>query len=448
MTIWGCTLRLSSKVGDNMSWRRIGWALVVAAVVLSAVDTLPVPAQRDVELEYRTGRALKIRILQDAFRPEGDRSAKSQGVRVDEILYNDLQLSDHFTVTRGWSKDETPFDVQAVIEGRLIVRGTEITLSGEIKDFPARRLIGKSDFHGTTAELRKLVHRFADDVIYQLTGERGVAESQIAFVAGTAGHRDLYVMDFDGYQPKKLTQGGVAYSPSWSPDGGWVAFSWLHEKGWALYRVPAWGGQSTSIWGRGGLNIAPSFSPGGGILAFASSFEGNTEIYTIPAAGGTARRLTKNRAIDTSPSWSPSGQQLAFSSDRSGGVQVYVMDSDGANVRRLVYGFSYTDSPDWSPKGDRIAFVVRTGGGFDIYVVDVEGLDPRLVVGGGSNQNPRWSPDGRHLVFSSNRSGNWGLYVTDADGLHVRRLPAPGPEAKSPAWSPRPGSSATTLGSR
>ena len=129
-------------------------------------------------------------------------------------------------------------------------------------------------------------------------------------------------------------------------------------------------------------------------------------------------------------------------------MQIYLMDADGGNVRRLLYGFGYSDSPDWSPKGDRIAFVVRSGGGFDVYVVDVDGLDPRLIVSGGSNQNPRWSPDGRHLVFSSNRHGSRGLYVTDADGLRVRRLPAPGPEAKSPAWSPRPGSSATTLGSR
>jgi TolB protein len=429
-------------------WKK-GLVLAVVALSLAAVDTPSVlPQDQDVQLEYRTGRALKIRVLQDSFRPEGDRTAKSQAVRVDEVIHNDLQLSDHFTVTRSWAKDETPFDVQAVIEGRLIIRGSEVTLSGEIKDFPARRPIGKSVYRGTTNDLRKLAHRFADDVVYQLTGERGVAETQIAFVAGTKGNRELYVMDFDGYRPQKLTQGGVAYSPTWSPDGSWLGFSWLHEKGWALYRVPAWGGQSTAMWGRGGLNISPAFSPGGGLLAFASSFEGNTEIYTMPAAGGSVRRLTKNRAIDTSPTWSPSGQQIAFSSDRSGTVQVYVMDADGANVRRLVYGFSYTDSPCWSPKGDRIAFVVRTGGGFDIYVVDVDGLDPRLVVTGRSNQNPRWSPDGRHLVFSSNRNGNWGLYVTDADGLHVRRLPAPGPEAKSPAWSPRPGSSATTLGSR
>jgi TolB protein len=92
--------------------------------------------------------------------------------------------------------------------------------------------------------------------------------------------------------------------------------------------------------------------------------------------------------------------------------------------------------------------VVRSGGGFDIYVVDVDGRDPRLIVTGGSNQSPRWSPDGRHLVFSSNREGGRGIFVTDAEGLNIRKLPVPGPEAKTPSWSPRPGPAATALGAR
>ena len=402
----------------------------------------------EVNLGVTKGTTVRIRLLQDAFKADGDRTARSHAVRVDEVLYNDLTLSNHFNVTRSWSKDETPFDVQAVIEGRLTVRGAEVTLTGEIKDFPARRPIGKSVHTGRLNDLRSLAHQFADDIVYQLTGERGIAATQIAFVSGRKGSRDLYVMDFDGYGPKKLTQGGVAYSPSWSPDGNWLAFSWLHDKGWGLYMVPGYGGQSQTLWGRGGLNIAPRFSPDGGWVMFTSSYEGNSEIYKMPAVGGNPTRLTKNGAIDTAPCWSPNGQQVAFTSDRSGTPQVYLMDATGANVRRLIYGFGYSDTPDWSPKGDRIAFVVRSSGGFDIYVTDVDGRDPRLVVNGGSNQNPRWSPDGRHLVFSSNRAGSWGLYVTDADGLQIRRLPAPGPEVKSPAWSPRPASSATTLGSR
>ncbi len=448
----------SSKVADPAPGRAAGashagprpWGRLALALALGLALGLPPRAlsQEDVRLEYRTERSQRIRLLQEALAAEGDRNARAYSVQADGVLHNDLDLSGYFHLTRGWAKDEIPFDVQAVIEGKLALSGSQVTITGEVKDFPARRLIGRSTQTGSLAEVRRLVHRVADDLVYQLTGERGVSETRVAFVAGGRGQRELYVMDLDGYGARKLTQGGVAVSPAWSPDGSRVAFAWLHEKGWALYQVPAWGGASSHLWSRGGLNISPSYSPDGSQVAFSSSYEGNSEIYTMAAGGGPARRLTKNNSIDTSPCWSSTGQQIAFVSDRTGKAQVYVMDADGANARRLVYGFDYTDSPDWSPRGDQIAFVVRTGGGFDIYVVDIQGLDPRLVVSGRSNENPHWSPDGRHLVFASDRGGAWGLYIADADGVSVRRLPTPGSEAKSPAWSPRLGPPATTLGAR
>ena len=430
--------------------RNRGQGTAVLAVLLAGLVLLPPRAisQSDVNLEYRTGRSQRIRLLQEAFSADGDRNARAYAVQTDGTLHSDLDISGYFHITRGWAKDETPFDVQAVIEGKLTLQGSQVTLTGEIKDFPARRIIGRSSQRGTLPELRRLVHRMADDLVYQLTGERGIAETRIAFVAGGRGKRELYVMDLDGYGAQKLTSGGICVSPGWAPDGGRIAYAYLHDNGWALYQVAPTGGASNYLWTRGGLNIAPAFSPDGSLVAFASSYEGNSEIYSMAANGGPTRRLTKNASIDTYPTWSPNGQQIAFVSDRTGKPQVYVMDADGANVRRLVYGFDYTDSPDWSPRGDRIAFVVRTGGGFDIYVVDVQGQDPRLVVGGGSNENPKWSPDGRHLVFASNRQGPSGLYIASADGVSVRRLPTPGSEARSPAWSPRLGPPATALGAR
>ena len=402
----------------------------------------------EVRIGITSHHARQIRLIQQSFVPDGDAAARPQAVSGDGVLYDDLDHSDVVAVTRSWVKDETPFDVQAVVEPRLSVRGGTVSVSAEIKDFPAKRLIGKSEFRGPLSSVRTLIHRLADDVVYQLTGERGIAETRIAFVAGGPREKNLCVVDADGFNPRQLTKGGLALSPSWAPNGRQVAFSWMGTRGWSLYLVPSGGGKAEALRSGGGLNIAPSFSPNGSQVAFASSFEGNAEIYLIPAGGGTPRRLTKVNAIDNSPTWAPNGQQIAFTSDRGGSPQVYVMDADGANVRRLVYGLPYTDSPDWSPKGDRIAFVSRSGGGFDIYVVDPNGQDPRQVVTGGSNLSPRWAPDGRHLVFSSDRGGKRSLYVVDADGSRTRELNVPGPEAKTPAWSPRPTSAATAVGSR
>jgi TolB protein len=405
-------------------------------------------APNDVHIGVQKGHARQIRLIENAFTPDGDQGARPEAVTADGVLSADLDQSDVCAVTRGWVQGETPFDVQAVVEPKLTLHGGSVVVSAEVKDFPAKRLIGRSEFKGATNETRTLVHRLADDVVYQLTGERGIAETHIAYVSGNVKEKNVCVMDADGFNPHPLTKGGLALSPSWAPSGKQLAFSWMGSHGWSLFQVPSGGGKAGLLRQGGGLNIAPSYSPDGTQIAFSSSFEGNSEIYVMASAGGEPRRLTKSHAIETSPSWAPNGQQIAFTSDRGGLPQVYVMDADGANVRRLVYGFSYTDSPDWSPKGDRIAFVSRSGGGFDIYVVDLSGQDPRQVVTGGSNLSPRWAPDGRHLVYSSDKGGRRGLYVVDADGTHTRSLNVPDGEAKTPAWSPRPTPAATAVGSR
>ncbi len=357
--------------------------------------------------------------------------------QADEVLANDLEQSAVFLVSRAWA-GQPPFDVQAVTGGRWKATGDQITLEGEVRDFPARRPILSKTYRGRTADWRALVHQFADDVVLQFTGEPGVAGTRIAFISVEGRNKELWVMDLDGAGARPLTRDrSIALSPSWSPDGSLLAFSTYRDGGSPrLYVVSATGGKLYPVSTRPGLNTSPAYSPDGREIACTLSKDGNSEIYVLDARGGSPRRLTDNRAIDTSPCWSPTGREIAFTSDRSGTPQVYVMDRDGGNVRRLTYEVGYSDSPAWSPRGDLVAFVSRTSAGFDVYVCGADGANARLVVGGSSNENPRWSPDGRHLVFASNREGAYALYVSDLDGRPPRKLDTGGRTAMSPSWSP------------
>ena len=366
--------------------------------------------------------------------------------QADEVLAGDLEQSAVVLVSRAWA-GQTPFDVQAVTGGRWKVDGGQVTLEGEVRDVPARRPILVRTYRGPVAEWRSLVHRFADDIVLQFTGEPGVAGSRIAFVAKEGRTKELWVMDLDGANARPLTRdGSIALSPSWSPDGALLAYSSYRYGGPPhLFVVPVGGGRIYRVSGRAGNNTGPAYSPDGREIACSLSKDGNAEIYLLDAQGGSPRRLTNHRAIDTSPAWSPTGREIAFTSDRGGSPQVYVMDRDGGNVRRLTYEVGFTDSPAWSPRGDLIAMVSRTAAGFDIHVCGADGANARLVVSGGSNENPRWSPDGRHLVFASNRGGSFALYVSDLDGRPPRMLDTGGKVAMSPAWSPyRPPATAAT----
>jgi TolB protein len=387
-----------------------------------------------------SGAGQRIRLHGEPLAPAGDRNAHSWSVQADEVLANDLDLSAVFSVSRAWVPGEAAADAQAVVGGRLTVQGRQLRLQGEVRDVPAGRPILAREYRGTLDEWRELVHRFADDIVLQFTGEPGVARTRIAFGAAGPRGKELYLMDYDGANRRALTQdGSIALLPAFAPDASLILFtSYRGGEGPRLFVMRASGGRPFLISGRRGINTCASYSPDGREIVCTLSQDGNPEIYVLDARGGNPRRITTNRAIDTAPAWSPTGREIAFTSDRGGAPQVYVMDREGGNVRRLTYEVGYTDSPSWSPKGDRIAFVTRTGGGFDIYTCRADGTDARLVVGGGSNENPRWSPDGRHLVFASNRDGAFGLYVSDLDGRPPRRLDTGGLVASAPAWSPRP----------
>jgi TolB protein len=414
---------------------------LIGLVLLLAGSTARGQGTRDVTIDI-TKQGGRIRIHCDALTSPDRTSGEPSAEQAGGVLANDLDQSAVFAVSRAWAPQD-PGDAQAVAGGVWTVSGHKVTLAGEVRDLPGRRPILARQYAGTLDNWRTLLHQFSDDIVYQFTGEAGVARTRIAFVAQQGRNKELYVMDLDGAGIQALTADhSIALSPAWSFDGSLLLFtSYRGGGGPGIWVVHSIGGKAYPISGRPGLNTSASYSPDGREIVCTLSRDGNSEIYLLDARGESPLRLTSNRAIDTSPAWSPTGRELAFTSDRDGSPQVYLMDREGGNVRRLVYELGYTDSPAWSPKGDRIAFVARMPGGFDIYVCLADGRGLRPVVTGASNENPHWSPDGRHLVFTSNRDGEAALYVSDLDDQSPRRLDTGGLHASSPAWSPIPAAS-------
>ena len=55
--------------------------------------------------------------------------------------------------------------------------------------------------------------------------------AQIAWVSGRTGLPQIYTMDQDGSNVQRITDGGYAVSPSWSPNGQLLAYSWNRKYG-------------------------------------------------------------------------------------------------------------------------------------------------------------------------------------------------------------------------
>ena len=232
--------------------------------------------------------------------------------------------------------------------------------------------------------------------------------AQIAFSSDRAGNFEIYVMDVDGKNRRRLTNNRHDdWDPSWSPDGKRIAFT---SSGKVLNVVQA----------------HPLFVEGG-----------PPQIYVMEADGGNQRRLTNSGFAEWYPSWSPDGKRIAFTSSGAmdtAGWYIYVVDADGQNEQRLTdQGGWY---PSWSPDSQRIAFVSsRNAFGNQIYVMDADGSNQQRLTDQGG-WHPSWSPDGEHIAFVSHRDENWEIYVMDADGKNQRRLTRTPAHDWHPSWLP------------
>ncbi len=278
------------------------------------------------------------------------------------------------------------------------------------------------NYRGSTRNLRQLVHKWCNEVVFYFTKERGFFGSKIAFVTKRRrGGKRVLAMDFDGARAYSLTRNrSINILPAWSPGGGKVAFTSFMRMNPDLYVVGAGGGRPRRISRHRGMNTGAAWSPDGSKIALTLSKDGNPEIYVISSStGAILRRLTKNRAIDTSPAWSPDGKEIAFVSDRQGGPQIFVMSASGGGQRRVSFNGNYNTTPTWNPrKGtSQLAYTTRAGSGFDIVTLDLSSKNMvRITQNEGTNEEPAWSPNGRAIAFASVRKGGAGVYIANADG--------------------------------
>jgi TolB protein len=391
-----------------------------------------------------TKPAAKISIIiPDFIREGGFTDSQHRDKQMADILADDLNFSGLFDAKRvsavkGDPKAWSSLDVDDVAVGAYSTDGREIQVTCKLVDARGGAEVFNRRYPNALRVMRQTVHRMADDIIFQITGEKGVCQTKLAFISDMTGHNELYTSDYDGHNVFRLTRDeNTCLLPGWSPTGSYITYTSYRRLNPDLWWVSSSGRSRGVLSFYPGLNSAGAWSPDGERIALTLSKDGNAEIYVVRRDGTGLKRLTFSPGIDTSPSWSPNGREIVFNSDRSGNPQIYVMDSDGSNVRRLTYQGKYNASPAWSPTGDKIAYVSREGNVFNIFMMDATGDNVvRLTYNAGQNENPSWSPDGRHIVFSSTRAEVKALFTMDPNGENVRRLKIPG-NVQTPAWSPR-----------
>ena len=245
-------------------------------------------------------------------------------------------------------------------------------------------------------------------------------------------HTAIWIVPALGGEAKRYTMGKAsAGSPSWSPDGRWLAFVSEREgelpgqgekeqkklgKGKPqVWLLPTGGGEAHQLTFMEHGASSPVWSPDSQRVLFAAQvgpsdeetedgkplpkvrvidrlwyrldgvgyiYERRQHFFLIDIAGGEARQLTEGDWDDGDAAWSPDGTTIAFTSSRAEdrwrvpNPDVYtlaVADGAAGELRCLTDGSVGCAVPSWSPDGQSIAFLAtlkyRSGGHTDLFTI-------------------------------------------------------------------------------
>ena len=446
------------KMNDFLS-RFLFLAIVLYSILPISFVAAADPGVR-IEMERTTHKNVRVAVTQFTL-SKGSAGSKKLELEAYKILENDLRLSEIFlqiapNIYKNLEQKEIgkkgvdlwawhQLGVQWLIKTEYsILPDGKLSLTFRLYDTVSEKfLLGKRYSVTEKKFLRKVIHRYADELVLQLTGKRGVAETQIAFLSRDNQNTEIFSIDFDGYNSKKITNDNTLnLTPAWSPNGRWLIYTSYAGNNPDLIMIDRHNKSPRRVLlHMSGLNAAPSWSPVDDRLCLVLSKDENSEIYILEN-NRKLRRLTRHFSIDTSPTWSPDGKKIAFTSDRSGrgAPQIYIMDAllgDKAGVQRVSFNSSYNDNPAWSPDGDKIAYTARVGRQFQIKIFNLATKNSTVFTKSiGNKEQPTWSPDGRFLAYRHIKGSKKHTYIQRLGSNKIRQLTFGVGGGTNPSWSP------------
>ncbi len=364
---------------------------------------------------------------------------RSNPTTASEVSYSDWRVAGVEYVIVG--KVRTGSNSEVSVQFALI----DIVKQRQLLAFPASAdgtIRYCCDYPILRSQIRRTAHLIADRIFEQLTGDRGVFDTQFAYVSATGSGKNrefaLSIADIDGENITRVLQiARPIMSPAWSVDGRRLAYVSFEFPGRSAIvvqdLVTAERRKLVSI---EGTNGAPAWSPDGKRIAMSLSHRGSPDIYMVDVASGRLTQLTNVSSIETEPEWLDNGRIL-FTSNRSGSPQIYLHDINRNDAaRRLTFEGRYNAGASASPDGSSFAFIHEQDGNFRIAVQSLESRVTRVLTDGSLDESPSFSPNGQLILYATKDEGSDVLGVVAVDGETSYRISVDGEDVRAPAWGP------------
>jgi Tol biopolymer transport system component len=187
----------------------------------------------------------------------------------------------------------------------------------------------------------------------------------------------VYVVPFEGGEPRRITPEGPSYLHGISPDGKMAAY--------CAFRGPKM----------------------------------EQDVYVMPLKGGKEIRLTDAPGLDDGPEYSPDGKQIWFNSVRTGRMQVWRMQANGKKQTQMTFDQDMNSwFPHISPDGKTVVYIAYHDYEIDpgshvanlnvqLRMIPARGATPEVLTelfgGQGTINVNSWSPDSKQFAYVSYR---------------------------------------------
>ena len=270
----------------------------------------------------------------------------------------------------------------------------------------------------------------------------GAGEQPILFSSSRDGFAEIYTMNADGSNQRRLTNNEVnEIAPKWSPNGQKIVYM-RRETDTSPYQIwimNADGSAQTRLTNTTSNYQSPSWRPDGQKILFSlcdSSFV--CDLYTMNPDGTSqaAFPLVNTANDEAAASFSPNGTKIIFVCSVSGSSfanqNICTANADGSNRQQITNTVSpvLNSDPVYSPDGTKIAFMRQSDAATiatsEIYTMNADGSGQTALTSNTVDDfRPIWSADGTKIAFTSGRDTSnvtREAEVMNADGTGVIRL--------------------------
>lgn len=250
------------------------------------------------------------------------------------------------------------------------------------------------------------------------------AGDEIAFFVRKEDHRELLLYNpisgrrIDTVPFKKIA---ATASPSFSPDGKWIAFSGNLDGQWDIFRYSLETGAIENLTQDPYVDSNPMWSADGKQVIYNRRIGAFAKIFVVQVGSPQRKtQLTAGASSDIEPAFSRDGKYVYFSSDRGlyGVFNLHRLELATAKIERLTDLVGGAFSPvEMAPGADgsvQLTYTAFFGGTFRLFKLDLDDDDVQQARKAGE-QEPQTSP-----LAPSRRSQAKQIQKLEKEGLNFK----------------------------